>query len=409
MHDLFASWERAGAGDLSSFTHNWLRTAGPDVLRFDRTSGVVRRTPPAAHPADREHTVQVAMATPGSPWRICPVTTSGAETPLVAGSDEAVVIDPFEDTWAVVEPDETTVRSLPRLLPATGDAMIRAGVWNGIRSAFHNASLSPATALDLVEAAIPVEDNDDALTWVLPWARREAAALSDDPSPSLGRVHRATLARLDTAEPGSTVQLASFQSTISSATDATELRAWLDGADVPAGAAVDLDLRWRILIRLATMGEIDRSELQTHLDAEPTARSRVEHACAVASLPDAEAKAWAWARFLGDEVVPNYEVEASGIGMWRVGHEHLTERYVDRYFDELPGREKVFSGWLLARVAEWYFPTTSLRDETLAKAHALTSRDDLDRSLRRRVIDETDDLRRRIAVRRAFGRPLEQP
>src|SRR3546814_6284852 len=26
MADLFASWERAGAGDLSNFTSNWLRT-----------------------------------------------------------------------------------------------------------------------------------------------------------------------------------------------------------------------------------------------------------------------------------------------------------------------------------------------------------------------------------------------
>ena len=409
MHDLFASWERAGAGDLTSFTHDWLRTAGPDVLRFDRTSGVVRRTPPAAHEADRGHTVQVALAAPGSPWRISSLTTSGAETPLVAGADEAVVVDPFEDTWAVVEHDETTVSALLQLLPATEDAMVRAGIWNGIRSAFHNAALAPATALDLVEAAIPVEDNDDALTWVLPWARRDAAALSDDPSEALGRVHRASLARLATADPGSTVQLAAFQSTISTATDASMLRAWLAGSDVPADASVDLDLRWRILIRLATMGEIGRSELRRHLDAEPTARSRVEHACAVASLPDAEAKAWAWARFLGEEVVPNYEVQASGIGMWRVGHEHLTDRYVDPYFDELPGREKVFSGWLLAEVAEWYFPTTSLRDETLAKAHALASRDDLDPSLRRRVIDQADDLRRRIAVRRAFGRPFEQP
>ena len=143
MHDLFASWERAGAGDLTSFTHNWLRTAGPDVLRFDRTSGVVRRTPPAAHAADRGHTVQVAIAAPGSPWRISSVTTSGAETPLVAGADEAVVLDPFEDTWAVVQHDETTVSILPQLLPATGDAMVRAGIWNGIRSAFHNAALVP--------------------------------------------------------------------------------------------------------------------------------------------------------------------------------------------------------------------------------------------------------------------------
>ena len=256
---------------------------------------------------------------------------------------------------------------------------------------------------------MPVEDNDDALSWILPWARTDPAGLSDDPSAALGRVHRASRARLDTAEPGSTVQLAAFQSTISTAADATELRAWLGGADLPAGVSADLDLRWRILIRLATMGEVDRPELNRRLDAEPTARSRVEHACALASLPDNEAKAWAWGRFLGDEVVPNYEVEASGVGMWRVGQEHLTERYVDRYFDELPGREKVFSGWVLADVAEWFFPTTSLRDDTLAKAESLAARDDLDPSLRRRVADATDELRRRIAVRRAFGRPSEQP
>ena len=31
----------------------------------------------------------------------------------------------------------------------------------------------------------------------------------------------------------------------------------------------------------------------------------------MASLPDEEAKAWAWQRFTGDEPVPNYELEAS--------------------------------------------------------------------------------------------------
>ena len=46
MHDLFDSWERAGAKpngtDLSSFTDNWLRTAGPDRIQLDRAAGVVR-------------------------------------------------------------------------------------------------------------------------------------------------------------------------------------------------------------------------------------------------------------------------------------------------------------------------------------------------------------------------------
>ncbi len=404
MHDLFESWERAGAGDLNGFTDNWLRIAGPDELNYDRAAGVVRRTAPADLPAEREHSFEVAIAAPGSPWRFTSLTTTGAETALSAEPDEAVVLDPFEDTWAVVEPDEITAAALCELLPATEDPLVRAGIWNGVRSAFHNAALSPGAALDLIEAGIPVEDNDDCLFYVLPWARADAAGLSDDPTAAMARVHRASRARLETAVPGSTVQLAAFQSSISSCADVHELRSWRDLADLPEGLDLDLDLRWRILVRLASLGETDRGELQTHLEAEPTARSRVEHARAVASLPDPEAKAWAWQRFLGQEIVPNYELEASGVGMWRAGQEQLTDPYVERYFDELPGTAKVFSGWVLADLAEWFFPSTSLRTTTLELAEALIARADLDLSLRRRVTDEADKLSRRIAIRRTFGR-----
>ncbi len=403
MHDLFESWERAGAGDLSAFTNNWLRTAGPDQIRYDRAAGVVRRTPPAAHPADRGHSVHLAVAAPGAAWRITPFETAGEHTALAVGADEAVAFDPFEESWAAVQPDPVTVAALPALLPTTDDAMLRAGIWNSVRSAFHDAALAPSAALDLVEAALPVEDNDDCLFYVLPWARSEVAALSDDPVAALARVHRASRTRLDSAEPGSTVQLAAFQSTVSSASDVGELAGWLAGTGLPDGLRLDVDLRWRVLVRLATLGEVDRAELRRQVDAEPTARSRVEHARAVASLPDPEAKAWAWQRFLGEEKVPNYELEASGHGMWRVGQEALTAPYVERYFAELPGRSAVFSGWVLADVAEWFFPVTSLDESTLAAAESLVARSDLDVSLRRRVIEVADDQRRRIAVRRAFG------
>ncbi|MGD9958901.1 aminopeptidase N [Nocardioides sp.] len=403
MHDLFESWERAGAGDLTGFTDNWLRTAGPDELWLDRIAGTIRRTAPTAHPADRQHRTQVALATPGSPWRFVPLTTLGDETPLEVGADEAAVIDPFEQTWAVIEPDPTTVAALTTLLPGTKDAMVRAGIWNGVRSAFRNASLSPATALDLVQAGIPDEDNDDCLFHVLPWARSWPAALSDDPDAALARVHTASLQRLVSAEPGSTVQLGAFQSAISSSSDPEALAQWLSATGLPRGLGLDLDLRWRILVRLAGLGAVDRASLQDHLDAEPTARSRVEHAKALASLPDEEAKAWAWERFLGRETVPNYELEATGVGMWQARQEHLTDPYVERYFAELPGTAEVFSGWVLADLAEWFFPMTSLRAETLERAEELIARDDLDLSLRRRVTDQADTLRRRLAIRQTFG------
>jgi len=402
MHDLFASWEQAGAGDLGSFTSNWLRTAGPDTIVLDRAAGTVRRTPPAGHPADRPHTLRVATATPQGKWEISTLAIDSPETAFAAADGAAVVLDPYEDTWALVQPDPTTVAALKTLLPATDDTRLRAGVWNNVRSAFHNAAIDPADVIDLLEVAMPVEDSDDAVFYTTPWAITKVASLAADPAAALGRINAATLAKVGDAAPGSTLQLSAFQAAISSATDAGQLRSWLAGRVLPEGIEVDLDLRWRILVQLAVLGETDRDELQAALDAEPTARSRVEHTRATASLPDAEAKAWAWARFTGEVDVPNYELEAAGLGMWRTGQEHVTEQYVDRYFADAPRTVEVRSGWVLAEAAQFFFPTTSVTEETLAKSRALIDLEGLDVSIQRRVVDLTDELERRLAIKRAF-------
>ena len=143
---------------------------------------------------------------------------------------------------------------------------------------------------------------------------------------------------------------------ISSAVDVPLLEGWLAGRDLPDGIELDLDLRWRVLVQLATLGAVDAAALQEHLDAEPTGRSRVEHSRAMASLPDADAKAWAWQRFTGEVAAPNYELQAAGLAMWRTGQEHLTAPYVERYFAELPAAPRVHSGWVLGDVTEAFFP-----------------------------------------------------
>lgn len=401
MHDLFASWERAGAGDLSSFTSSWLRTAGPDTITLDRSAGVVRRTPPAGHPADRSHTFRVARSLPEGKWEVAPLTVTGPETPYDAG-EAAVVLDPYEDTWGLVQPDAITVAALKTLLPRTEDTLLRAGVWNNVRSAFHNASIDPADVIDLVEAGLPVEDSDDALFYTMPWVLSKVVPVTGDPDEALARVHRATLAKARDAAPGTPLQLAAFQAAVASAGSPDDLRGWLVGTQLPPGAEVDLDLRWRLLVRLAVLGETDRAELQAELDAEPTARSRVEHTRAVASLPDAEAKAWAWERFTGQVDVPNYELEAAGLGMWRGGQEELLEPYVERYFTDVPGTAQVRSGWVLADSAMWFFPLLFETSDTLERARTLIADDTFDLAMRRRVVDLADELERRLAIRAAY-------
>jgi len=404
MSDLIGSWERAGAADLSGFTDNWLRAAGPDTLSYDRAAGVVRRTAPPEHPAGRTHTLRIAVATPGAPWRIETTTVDQPQTTYDAPPGAAVVLDPYEDTWALTQPDETTADALAALLPRTDDGLLRAGIWNGVRSAFHNAALDPEQVLSLIEAAIPAEDNDDAVDCTMPWAIGKVAPLSNDRDDALARIHRASRALLRTAPADSTLQLAAYQTAVSSSSDIDELRSWLADASVPRGVTIDLDLRWRILVRLAVLGGTDRDELRGALEAEPTAKSRVEHTRAVASLPDADAKAWAWRRFAGADDVPNYELQAAGVGMWQPGQEPLTDPYVERYFDQLPRTVDVRSGWVLADAAEWFFPMTALSRSTLDRCHALIASDGLEASLRRTVVDLADELARRLAIREKLTR-----
>ena len=223
-------------------------------------------------------------------------------------------------------------------------------MWNNVRSAFHNAAIDPADVLDLLDGGMPVEDNDDAVYYTMPWAIEKVAPLTGRPGRGAAAAPRRVAWSCSTApQPGSTIQLAAFQAADQLRHRPGLLRAWLAGRDLPARHRA----RPRpALARPGPAGDPRRGRpgraSTRRLADEPTARSRVEHARATASLPDEEAKAWAWQRFTGEVDVPNYELEAAGLGMWRVGQELLTEPYVDRYFDELPGTVDVRQGWVLA-------------------------------------------------------------
>jgi len=391
MHDLLASWQRAGAGDLSGFADQWLRTAGPDTITYSRATGELLRTPPAEHPADRTHAFRVALSGDGG-WREEQVAVTSGRTP-VALSGEAIVLDPHDDTWAVLIPDQTTVDALPTLLPTLADDQLRAGIWNNLRSGFHNAAVSPADVIEIAVASLPVEDTEDTGRRTIAWLFRDVVPLA--PEGSLSRLHDAAVAKIAATPTGSEQQLAAFRAAIRSAEDASVLRGWL--ATTPAGIDLDLDLRWRMLGRLAALGATSREELRAAFDAEPANDARVALTGALCSLPDAEAKAYAWSVFTGETDLPNYDVVAAGHGLWR-GPASLTEGYVERYFAELPATVNARSGWVLAQAAEAFFPAGSVTPETLVRARAAIETPGLDLSLRRVLVDGTDQLARQQAV-----------
>ncbi len=405
MHDLFAAWESAGAGDLDGWTDGWLRTAGLDLIRVDRSDGhtQVTRTTPAQFPADRKHAISAAVYD-GARWVTEPVTVAGAPVPLSpAAATRPVVLDPDDVTWARFGLDDLTLDALPGLLPEIENPVMRASVWNAVRDGVGNALVDPQKALGLVEAALPHEDQDIAVTALSTFGLATLAdRLVADPGTARERVHRASLARLGSAAAASGVQLAAARSAVASSSDVDRLRVWLAGDDLPSGIEIDLDLRWRILIRLAVLGAVERPELHEWLERERTTEAAVDLVQALASLPDAEAKEFAWAHFSGEREASNYEIEAAGRGLWRRGQEELTAPYIDRYFAEVAGTAAVRSGWVLADAAREFFPRLSLEPATVAAAEQVLDDDDLDLSLRRALVDSTDELRRGLRARETY-------
>jgi aminopeptidase N len=405
MHDLFSAWEAAGAGDLSSWTQGWLRTPGVDLLEVHRgsTPPTVGRTAPEPYPAERTHALSVALFEDDG-WRLEPVTVGTRPAPLSPAATSApVVLDPRDETWARLGLDDLTLTAMPSLLPSMSDPLMRASVWSGVRDGVSNALLDPESALVLVEAGLPTETQDIGVTALTTFGLSTLVdRVHPEPVDALGRFHAAAEARLVTAEQGSGVQLAALRAVLASETDAETLRARLEGPGLPPGIELDLDLRWRILVRLASLGAVERAELDDWLDRERTTEAAVDHVQAVCALPEAGSKSFAWAHFTGERDASNYEIEAAGRGLWRRGQEELTVEYVERYFADLSGTAAIRSGWVLAEAARDFFPRLAADRTTVDLAQSLAGRESLDASLRRALVDSADDLVRAVRSREAF-------
>ncbi len=399
MHDLFASWERSGAGDLGPVVDQWLRVAGADVLTLDRASGVLRRQAPAEHPADRTHRFEVATLDGGAvEATVVDVTGPDTAVPTLAGTSRAVVLDPREQSWGVYVPDATTLAVLRDELPRVTDDLLRAATWNNVKSGFSEALVAPDDVVELLVAALPVHDTEDTGRHTVPWMLGEV--LPAAAAGSTARVHAAAVDLVGSCDPGSELQLSAFRAAVRTADDVDVLRAWLDAP--PQGIELDADVRWRLLVQLAGLGGTDQAELDAALAADKTAATQVSHTQATTALPTEEAKALAWQMFTGVVDVANYELVAAGQGLWHGAQHELTAPYVERYFTELPATSQVRSGWVLALAADAFFPRTFVDDATLARARALLDSGQLEPSVQRRVADQVDTLQRRLAVRAAY-------
>lgn len=397
--DLMACWTEAGAVGLDAWATSWLRTTGMDTLEVSGQPPLVTISAQRPHPDDPVRQQAVAVGAVDLAGRLIAVTNVQVADPPIAVEvpvDTALVVpDARDETWAKIRFGPDGWGRVAQTLPLIDDAAVLVVIYNALRDAVRDATLDPATALDLVCASVATKSSDVILTYLTTFALDQLAGPYSPPAARAGRrlrVHELARAVLSGSGPGSDRQLTAFRLAVRSSGDSALLRRWLAGDHLPLGLDLDPELRWAIVIRLAAC-DGDVTVIEAALAADPSTAARVHAARARAALPTPEAKAAAWALLMQPSTASAYELYATGEGFFEPEQTELTAPCAAAYFDEIGQTAEFRSGWVLGEVASRAFPWTSVTAETLEGAErALTG--DLAAPVRRAMTDGTDRLRR---------------
>ena len=418
LAEFLGAMESAAGRSLASWSAAWLETAGAD--RISVSDGVLTRTAPTGHPADRPHTLDVAAYADGAEVARVDVEVVGDSTPvrglssLPAGA--LVVPNAGDLTWAEVSLDAGTVDALPGGLADVPDPQARAVLWVALLGAVARAEVDPRTVVRTFVTAWPRETSAAVLArTALTTTSRVVPALlpPDEQEAALAAVAGAADALLHRSSEvpgaaGAALAVLAGRVWASSGSDTDRLRRWAAGDGIPAVLEGDDDFRWSVLRRLAGLGELTEHEIEEAEAADHSLAGALAALGARAVRPTASAKEWAWARLRDDTHLSNYAALSLAGAFWVAPDPSLVRPYVSRVGDLLVELSSRMGDDAVSRVATALHPGRLVDDETAAASAALLARGDLTTGVRRALADADHALREALASRRRYdvARPV---
>ncbi|MEU2772358.1 aminopeptidase N [Streptomyces sp. NPDC007162] len=399
LSDLLGALEETSGRDLSTWSKKWLQTAGINILRPEVetdadgvvTSFAVRQEAPAlpagakGEPTLRPHRIAIGLYElddeTGKLVREDRVEldVDGELTavPQLAGRRRPAVFLLNDDdlSYAKVRLDEESLRFVTEHLGDFESSLPRALCWASAWDMTRDAELPARDYLSLVLSGIGKE-SDIGVVQSLHRQVKLAVELYADPTARealLTRWTDATLAHLRSAAPGSDHQLAwarAFAATARTPEQVDLLDALLDGATTIEGLAVDTELRWAFVERLAAVGHYDEEDVAAEYERDRTAAGERHAATARAARPTEEAKAEAWASVIDSDKLPNAVQEAVINGFVQTDQRELLAPYTDKYFEILKSVWDSRSHEIAQQIAIGLYPSLQVSQETLAKTDA---------------------------------------
>jgi aminopeptidase N len=430
LSDLLGALEETSGRDLKAWSKKWLETAGINVLRPEIetdasgvvTSFAIRQEAPAlptgaqGEPTLRPHRIAVGLYEldddSGKLVRDerIELDVDGELTAvpqLVGRRRPAVVLLNDDDlSYAKVRLDEQSLAFVTEHLGDFESSLPRALCWASAWDMTRDAELATRDYLSLVLSGIGKE-SDIGLVQSLHRQVKLAIELYAAPATRealLTRWTDATLAHLRSAAAGSDHQLAwarAFAATARTPEQLDLLEALLDGSQTIEGLAVDTELRWSFVQRLATVGRYDEAEIAAECERDKTAAGERHADTARASRPTEEAKAEAWAAVVESDKLPNAVQEAVIGGFVQTDQRELLASYTDKYFAVVKEIWESRSHEIAQQIAVGLYPTIQVSEETLARTDAWLASAEPNAALRRLVSESRAGVERALRAQAA--------
>ncbi|MFI9120812.1 aminopeptidase N [Streptomyces bikiniensis] len=410
LADFIDNLSAATDRDVHGWAEQWLRTTGVDTLtpRLDGEGLHWNLTVDRA--GTRPHRISVGVYDRDA--LDAPVTREHheidvpQEKPLaLTGPRPAlVVLNAGDLTYAKVRFDETSEHTVLWALSSIPDPVTRAVVWNSLRDMVRDGDLEPAAYLSAAQAHLPRETELALVQGVLAFARHQIAdhyVPADERSAALATINgiaRALLRRTEDGEaPG--LRLTAVRAFVDSATTPDKIASWLDEGTVHGGPELDPELRWRILARLAVLGATDETAIAAELERDPSATGQEGAARCRAALPDPGAKAAAWSALFDSDDLSNYLFTATAQGFWQPEQADLVREYVPRFYEAAVALGDRRGPAMAEAAGRHAFPAHAVDADSLALGERHLADTPMIPALRRKLVDQLDDLRRALKVR----------
>ncbi|MDP5311944.1 aminopeptidase N [Streptomyces poriferorum] len=430
LSDLLGALEKTSGRDLKTWSKAWLETAGINILRPEIetdanghvTSFTVLQEAPAlpagakGEPTLRPHRIAIGCydldAASGKLVRTdrIELDVDGERTtvPFPAGTARPAVILLNDDdlSYAKVRLDEESLRVVTEHLGDFTESLPRALCWASAWDMTRDGELATRDYLSLVLSGVGKESD---IGVVQSLHRQVKMALDMYAAPEwreagLTQWTEATLAHLRAAAPGSDHQLAwarAFAATARNPQQLDLLQALLDGTEAIQGLAVDTELRWAFVERLAATGLLDDEEIDAEYARDRTAAGERHAAAARAARPSQEAKAEAWASVVESDKLPNSLQEAVIGGFVQTDQRELLAPYTEKFFAAVKDVWDSRSHEMAQQVAIGLYPALHVSQETLDATDAWLASAEPGAALRRLMSESRSGVERALKARAA--------